>query len=114
MSVIYKILDREAWLAASLLGTFDGSPIDIADGFIHFSTAEQVQETARRHFTGQADLVLLAVDAEALGAPITWDPSRGGELFPHLYGPMPTRAVISARPLDLDADGVPVIGTPEP
>jgi uncharacterized protein (DUF952 family) len=114
MSVIYKILGREAWLAASALGTFDGSPVDLADGFIHFSTAEQVQETAKRHFTGQTDLVLLAVDALALGAPVTWEPSRGGELFPHLYGPMPASAVISARPLDLGVDGVPIIGTPAP
>jgi uncharacterized protein (DUF952 family) len=113
MSLIYKLLERDAWLAAAALGTYDGSPVDLADGFIHFSTAEQVQETARRHFKGVDDLVMLEVDAEALGAPITWEPSRGGALFPHLYGPMPTSAVISVRPIPLDAEGVPIIGAPE-
>ncbi len=114
MNPIYKILDRAAWLAASALGTFAGSPVDLADGFIHFSTADQVQETARRHFRGVADLVLLEVDPDALGAPVTWEPSRGGALFPHLYGSMPTGAVRAARPLDLDAEGVPVIGVLAP
>jgi uncharacterized protein (DUF952 family) len=114
VSAIFKLLERAAWLEASALGRFEGSPVDRADGFIHFSTAEQVQETARRHFQGVTDLMLLAVDAEALGAPLAWEPSRGGALFPHLYGPMPVSAVISARALALDADGVPVVGTPAP
>jgi uncharacterized protein (DUF952 family) len=114
VSVIYKLLDRQAWLAASAQERFDGSPVDLADGFIHFSTAEQVQETACRHFNGVADLMLLAVETEALGVPVTWEPSRGGDLFPHLYGAMPVSAVISARPLSLDAEAAPVIGTLAP
>jgi uncharacterized protein (DUF952 family) len=111
VSLVYKLLDAAAWRAAEASGTFDGSRVDRADGFIHFSTAVQVQETARRHFRGVADLMLLAVDGEALGAPLKWEPSRGGALFPHLYGPMPTAAVRSVRPLALDAEGVPIIGT---
>jgi uncharacterized protein (DUF952 family) len=111
---VYKVLGRPAWLAAQALGSFDGSPVDLADGFIHFSTADQVAETARRHFRGVADLVLLEVDPTALGAPLTWEPSRGGALFPHLYGPMPTAAVRSVRPLELDSEGAPVIGALEP
>jgi uncharacterized protein (DUF952 family) len=114
VSAIYKLLDRAAWLAASARGTFDGSPVDLTDGFIHFSTAGQVAETARRHFSGAADLVLLHVDPEALGAPLTWEPSRGGELFPHLYAPMPIGAVRRVQALDLDDEGVPRIGTLEP
>jgi uncharacterized protein (DUF952 family) len=107
--VIYKLLDREAWTRAEAEGRFAGSPVDLADGFIHFSTAAQVQETARRHFRGVADLVLLAVDPEALGAPVVWEPSRGGDLFPHLYAAMPVAAVRGVIPLSLDADGAPVI-----
>jgi uncharacterized protein (DUF952 family) len=111
---IYKLLDRVAWLAASRAGTFGGSPVDLADGFIHFSTADQVRETARRHFRGVADLMLLEVDPEALGGPLAWEPSRGGDLFPHLYGPMPVSAVRRVEALGLDGDGVPVIGALEP
>ena len=114
MSAIYKLLDRAAWLAASARGTFEGSPVDLADGFIHFSTASQVAETARRHFRGVSDLVLLHVDPEALGAPLTWEPSRGGALFPHLYATMPVGAVRRVQALDLDDEGVPRIGTLEP
>lgn len=114
MTAIYKLLDRSAWLAAERAGRFDGSPVDLADGYIHFSTAAQVRETARRHFRGAADLVLLEVDPEALGAPLTWEPSRGGDLFPHLYGPMPASAVRRTWTLGLDDDGVPVIGALQP
>jgi uncharacterized protein (DUF952 family) len=113
MSLIYKLLPRADWVTASALGTYDGSEVDLADGFIHFSTAEQVRETARRHFHGVAELLLLEVDAEALGAPVTWEPSRGGDLFPHLYAPMPASAVLRAQPVELDSDGVPVIGALE-
>jgi uncharacterized protein (DUF952 family) len=90
---------------------FEGSPVDLADGFIHFSTAAQAQETARRHFTGQADLVVLALDAEALGANLKWEPSRGGDLFPHLYGPLDLAKVLAVTEAPLDADGVPQLGT---
>lgn len=114
MRAIYKLLDRPAWLTASRAGTFGGSAVDLADGFIHFSTADQVRETARRHFRGVGDLMLLEVDPAALGAPLAWEPSRGGELFPHLYGPMPVSAVRRVEALSLDGDGVPVIGALEP
>jgi len=114
VSAIYKLLDRAAWLAAERAGAFGGSPVDLADGYIHFSTAAQVGETARRHFRGAADLMLLELDPEALGASLTWEPSRGGDLFPHLYGSMPTSAVRRTWALALDAEGVPVIGTLEP
>jgi len=110
MSLIYKLLERGDWVTASALGTYDGSSVDLNDGYIHFSTAEQVQETARRHFHGVADLVLLEVDAEALGAPVTWEPSRGGDMFPHLYGPMPVSAVIRVQMVELAEDGSPMIG----
>ena len=107
MSVIYKILDAPAWAAAQAAGVFDGSPVDHTDGYIHFSTAAQAQETARRHFAGRADLVLLTVETEALGEALRWEPSRGGDLFPHLYGALPTSAVTAARPIALGADGAP-------
>ncbi len=107
--MIYKLLDREAWTEAEAEGRFIGSPVDQADGFIHFSSAAQVRETARKHFKGVADLLILAVDPEALGAPLVWEPSRGGDLFPHLYAPMPTAAVRGVATVALDADGAPVI-----
>jgi phosphohistidine phosphatase len=97
---IFKILPRHAWDAALSTGCFEGSAADRADGFIHFSTADQVAETARRHFAGQADLVVLTVHAEALGPSLRWEPSRGGALFPHLYGPLSVAAVVSVRALD--------------
>jgi uncharacterized protein (DUF952 family) len=80
--------------------------VDLADGFIHFSTAAQVRETAARHFAGQTGLVLIAVEAGALGSFLRWEPSRGGDLFPHLYGPLPLAAVRWVAPLALGADGV--------
>lgn len=103
--LVYKICPRSLWNEAERLGRFDGAPVDLADGFIHFSTADQVRETARRHFAGQEDLVLVAVDAEALGTPLVWEPSRGGALFPHLYAPMALTAVREVAPLPLGDDG---------
>ena len=105
MSLIYKLLARDAWDAAVEGGVFNGSAVDLADGYIHFSTADQAQETARLHFAGQADLVVLVVAAEALGDGLKWEPSRGGQLFPHLYGVLPTSKVDAVRPLSLGADG---------
>jgi uncharacterized protein (DUF952 family) len=102
---IFKIVSTAAWQAAERSGVFTGSPVDLADGYIHFSTAAQVAETAARHFAGQTDLVLVAVDAHALGPALRYEPSRGGDLFPHLYGPLPLDAVISVQPLPLDANG---------
>lgn len=114
MGLIYKLIDAPAWDQAQARGTFEGSPVDLADGFIHFSAADQAQETARRHFRGVEGLVLLAVEAEALGAGLKWEPSRGGALFPHFYGPMPVSAVRWSRTLTLDADGVAELGALEP
>lgn len=110
MSRIYKILPRTAWAAAHEAQRFEGSPIDVADGFIHFSTAAQAPETARRHFAGQADLVVLEVEAADLGEALRWEPSRGGELFPHLYGPLEARHVRYVTEAPLGEDGAPAIG----
>ena len=109
MSRIYKLLPRADWSFAQQAGRFDGSPLDRQDGFIHFSTAAQAQETARRHFAGQVGLVVLEVETDDLGDAVRWVPSRGGALFPHLYGPLPTRQVRGVTEAPLDADGVPVI-----
>ena len=104
-STVYKIAPDALWRAAERAGRFDGAPVDVADGYIHLSTAEQARETAAKHFAGQADLVLIAVDAAALGAALRWEPSRGGALFPHLYAPLPLSAVAWTAPLPLGADG---------
>jgi uncharacterized protein (DUF952 family) len=103
--LVFKLVDRAVWQAAEATGGFDGSPVDARDGFIHFSTAAQVRETAARHFAGQGGLVIVAVDAAALGDALRWEPSRGGALFPHLYGPLPLAAVRWAAELPLDAAG---------
>ena len=110
MSRIYKILPRADWTAAHEAGRFEGSPIDLQDGFIHFSTGVQAQETARRHFAGQADLVVLEVEADDLGEALRWEPSRGGGLFPHLYGSLEVHHVRYVTAAPLGEDGVPVIG----
>jgi uncharacterized protein (DUF952 family) len=103
--LIYKVLGAPQWEAAVAGGEFTGSAVDLQDGYIHFSTARQVTETVRRHFAGQDNLLLLSVDTAQLGTALKWEPSRGGDLFPHLYGPLAVSAVISAVPLPLDADG---------
>jgi len=105
MSTIYKILPDSQWRAAERAGVFRGSPIDIRDGFIHFSTAAQVVETAAKHFAGQRDLLLLHVDADRLGDRLRWEPSRGGALFPHLYGELALAAILGVDPLPIGADG---------
>ena len=96
---IYKILPRSEWEAARVEGVFKGSAVDLADGFIHFSTAGQLDETLRRHFAGQTDLLVIGVETEDLGEALKWEPSRGGALFPHLYGPMPVAAAASIEPV---------------
>ena len=103
--IIYKICHAAEWREAEDRGIFEGAPIDLADGYIHFSTAGQVVETAAKHFAGQGDLLLVAVDAAALGAALKWEVSRGGALFPHLYAPLDPRDALWARPLPLDAEG---------
>ena len=105
MTIIYKISDVALWNEAKRRGVFTGAPVDVADGFIHFSTAAQAAETAARHFAGRRDLVLVAVDADALGADLRHEPSRGGELFPHLYATLPLAAVRWVKPLPLGPDG---------
>ncbi|KQS81035.1 dihydroorotate dehydrogenase [Rhizobium sp. Leaf384] len=107
--IIYKIVPTSLWRNAQAAGSFDGAPVDLADGFIHFSTADQVAETARRHFAGQDDLLLVAIDGERLGEALIYEPSRGGALFPHLYGPLPMTAVLSEQPLPLAPDGTHII-----
>lgn len=105
MALIYKICPLSLWQQAKADGRFTGAPIDHADGFIHFSTAAQVAETASRHFAGQTDLVLLAVEADRLGPALRYEPSRGGDLFPHLYGDLALSAVIDVEDLPLGPDG---------
>ena len=105
MTRIYKIVSQSAWRAAEAAGVFKGAPVDLADGYIHFSTAEQAAETAAKHFAGQTDLLLVAFEAEAFGDALKWEPSRGGALFPHLYAPLDPRAAASVSPLPLKADG---------
>ncbi|WP_417685131.1 DUF952 domain-containing protein [Roseibium sp.] len=105
MALIYKILPRSLWQEAEAQGCFRGAPVDLADGYIHFSTAEQVRETAAKHFAGQSDLLLAAFDADAFGDTMKWEPSRGGALFPHLYGSLDPKVAVWVRELPLDADG---------
>ena len=103
--IIYKIAPEALWREAEKDGRFTGAPIDVADGFIHFSTAAQAPETAARHFAGRKGLLLVAVDADALGEALKWEPSRGGALFPHLYDVLPVAAVARVDPLPLDGEG---------
>ena len=105
MVLVYKICPLTLWNQAERDGVFRGAPVDHADGFIHFSTAEQARETAARHFAHTDGLVLVAVDGERLGPALKWEPSRGGALFPHLYGDLPLGAVQWVKPLPLGPDG---------
>lgn len=107
--MIFKIVDRKTWREACCDGIYRGSADDTRDGFIHFSAADQVRGTAAKHFQGIADLLLVAVDEGALGDALVWETSRGGALFPHLYGFLPTTSAIWEKPLALDDEGVPVI-----
>jgi uncharacterized protein (DUF952 family) len=111
---LYKICDAALWREAERAGVFGGAPVDLADGYIHFSTAGQAAETAARHFAAAADLVLVAVDAGMLGAALRYEPSRGGALFPHLYGKLPLTAVRWVKPLPLGTDGRHVFPELEP
>lgn len=106
---IYRLLAESAWQSALSTGTFRGTEHDVRDGFIHFSTAAQVAETAARHYAGQTQLLLLGVSVAALGEALRWEPSRGGALFPHLYASLPTSAVSLVLSLPLGADGVHVL-----
>ena len=100
--MIYKVLTVAEWRGAQAAGEFRGSAVDLADGFVHFSTAGQVVETAARYFAGQTGLALLTVDTTRLGDELRWEPSRGGALFPHLYAALPLDAVIAEATLPAD------------
>lgn len=103
--MIYKLLRRAEWEAFEAAARFEGSAADRADGFIHFSTASQVPETAAKHFAAAGELVLAEVDPARLGSPPKWEPSRGGRLFPHLYAALPLSAVTRTWPLVPGPDG---------
>lgn len=105
MTLIFKIVPRTLWQEAVDQGLFRGAPVDLADGFIHFSTADQARETAAKHFAGQDDLLLAAFEAGTFGDALKWEPSRGGALFPHLYGTLAPGSALWVRDLPLAADG---------
>jgi len=105
MPLIFKICPEALWRRAEAEGVFTGAPVDTADGFIHFSTGDQVRETAARHFQGQDELLLIAVEAAGLGAALRYEPSRNGALFPHLYAALDPRQVRWIAPLPRSADG---------
>jgi uncharacterized protein (DUF952 family) len=105
MTTIYHLADRGAWQAAQSVGAYAGTAQDQVDGFLHFSTAAQVIESAAKHRKGVKNLVLLAVDAALLGPKLCWEPARGGQLFPHLYGTLPAALVHAVHELPLGADG---------
>ena len=105
----FKIVAETEWAAAEALGAYEGSAVDIKDGYIHLSTVEQLNGTAARHYAGRSGLLLLTVDL-ALVEGVVWEPSRGGALFPHIYGPLPVSAVTARRTMSVAADGVMTLG----
>lgn len=112
-TIAYKVLTTNQMTALEADGSFAGAPVDLADGYIHLSTEAQLQETLDKHFAGQEGLWLAAVDLEALGDAVKWEPSRGGQLFPHIYGPLPLDAVTAYSELHYEPDGnlrLPVTG----
>ncbi|WP_373236657.1 DUF952 domain-containing protein [Cohaesibacter celericrescens] len=109
---IYKLATKTQWDAALKAGQFDGAPVDIEDGYIHFSTADQVEETAHKYFRTIENVLLLVVAVDILegtAQPLAWEPSRGGALFPHLYCPMPLHAVVAVSSLVLNEDGLHIL-----
>lgn len=105
MMLVFKILRASEWAALSGAGDTSGAPVDLADGFIHFSTASQLPETAARHFAGEDGLILLACDATDLGPALRWEPSRGGDLFPHLYRKLRLDDLRWHRPISRGSQG---------
>ncbi len=109
--IIYKVCSQSAWQSAVQAGRFGGAEIDLQDGFIHFSAGDQVKETVAKHFAGQSDLVLVAVDDQLLGEALQWEVSRGGAQFPHLYASLDVSVVRSVEKLPLGPDGSHVFPT---
>ncbi len=105
MTRIYKLVSRGEWNAAKAAGAFLGAAVDLADGYIHFSTGAQAVETARKYFAGLPDILIVGFDAGALGPGLKWEPSRGGDLFPHLYGPLDPSLAAEERDAPLGEDG---------
>jgi uncharacterized protein (DUF952 family) len=105
MTRIYKLVSRPEWQAAKAAGAFLGAAVDLADGYIHFSTGAQAVETARKYFAGLPDILIVGFEAEALGPGLKWEPSRGGDLFPHLYGPLDPALAVEERAAPLGGDG---------
>lgn len=108
--VAYKVMPRADWTHARAEGRFEGSAVDLADGYIHMSTEAQLAETLAKHYRGQSDLVVLTVDLSAIADDLVWEPSRGGDLFPHLYAALPESAVTAQRSVAVTADGAVVEG----
>ncbi len=107
--IVYKICDQKLWSDAEKAGVFMGAEIDLADGFIHFSTFDQVASTLAKHFAGRKDLLLIAVDAETLGEKIVYEEARGGIMFPHLYQPLSLNNVLWAKPIETTDNGQHII-----
>jgi uncharacterized protein (DUF952 family) len=105
-TVVYKIMNEAQWADFKMSGLFAGASIDLTDGYIHLSTESQMRETAARHFSGQGDLVLIAVAASGFGGSLKYESSRGGGMFPHLYGQLKLKDTLWAKPLPLGADGL--------
>ncbi len=112
MSRVYKIVSHKDWEAAQAKGVFEGAEIDLRDGYIHLSTAEQAPETLRLHFHGRDDLMILQLESEELGDALKWEEARGGQLFPHFYGPLEVAKVRKCELLPLDGEGVPAPAAP--
>ncbi len=105
MTTIYKIENQESWQTAKSTGIYEGSSDDLKDGFIHFSTQQQLQATLDKHYKGKSNLLLIALNSEILGLNLKWEPSRGGDLFPHLYAPLPTTHIMWEKPIIQNDNG---------
>lgn len=110
----YKILSQADYRLLVAEGRYEGSPVDLADGYIHLSAQDQLEGTASKHYAGQSDLMLVEVNLPALGDDLVWEESRGGALFPHIYAPLPLLATGSARPLSVTPEGEMIVGEPAP
>lgn len=108
-NLIFKVVSAKEWSVATEQGEFLGAAIDLTDGYIHFSTADQLRETVEKHFAGQSDLLLVSVDADSLGDELKWEPSRGDALFPHLYAPLSIESVVMSTEMPLGKDGQHII-----